>query len=103
LDFLNIVILVVFIISVALIALILSKHSYDIQGIVITALGVIAFFVSMILLHFFKKYFVKQWYYLNIYNYIRGNRESIIVPFIFIGMIVYWITQKIVLKVSHKK
>ncbi|MHB8065617.1 MAG: hypothetical protein ACYDG2_23865 [Ruminiclostridium sp.] len=100
-DSINIVIILVFIIMVVLIALILSKHSIEIQAIVLTILGVIAFIGDRLMLHYFHEYFVKQWYYLNITKITGSNRESIIVPFILIGMIVYWITQKLVLKLKH--
>lgn len=97
------VIILVFIIMVILIAFILSKHSIEIQGIVLTVLGVIAFIGDRLMLHFFHKYFVMQWYYLHIRKITGSNRESIIVPFILIGMFVYWITQKFLIKFRNNK
>lgn len=102
LDLTNVIIILVFILLVVLISLILSKYSINIQGVVLTMLAVISFICDRLMLHYFHEYCEKQWYYLNITK-IRGSiRESIIVPFILIGMIVYWLTQNIVMKIEKK-
>lgn len=103
LDFPNVALITIYLLNIALLAFILSCYSYEIQAIVITTLIVFAFIIDRLLLHFFREYFVKQWYYLCLYSFKRGNAESIITPFIFIGMIVYWITQKLVFKYRYRK
>ena len=102
-NLINIYIIILFILTVIFIAIILGKQSLKTQGVVLTVLGAFAFLCERFMLHYFHEYFIKQWYYIHITKITGSNRESIIIPFIFIGMIVYTITQKIFMKIICRR
>lgn len=99
----NLVIIIIYIILVAFITFFLTRFSYDRQLIFITILIIIAFCLERFLLYFFKEYFKDQWYYMNVITYKRKNAESITIPFILIGIIEYWLIQKIPIKKNMYK
>jgi len=102
-DFTNVLVIFIFIIGVILISVKLNKYTYDVQSIAIIILIIVAFAFDRLMLHFYRDFFINQWYYDSFDSIKRGYTESIIVPFIFIGAITYWLTQKIEQLIHSKK
>ncbi len=101
--FVNICILIIFITFFILVSLRIRKYSYVIQGIVSIIFVIIAIAIDRLLLKFYKDYFVDQWYYSTSYSWKNGYGENIVLPFIFIGGIIYSLVQIVDYRLKSKR
>lgn len=98
----NVIVLVLFIIGVITLSLVLNKIPTFIRFVVMISILLFAAFINKVLLHFYRDYFVDQWYYSSNYNWNNGFGENIVNPFLFIGAIIYSVIQLISFKHKSK-
>lgn len=102
-TFINVVLIIIYIVIVVLASLHLSRYSFEIQCIAIVIVMVVAIALDRLLLHYFREFFEKQWYYSTSYNWKTEFGDNIVKPFLFIGAIVYSIVQAIIFKCKVNK
>lgn len=98
----NVALLVIFVALCTFICLAMRKYSYVIQSFIMIFLAILAIAIDELLLYFFKGFFIRQWYYSSSYNWKTGYGESIVVPFMFIGAIIYALVQVITFRIKRK-